>query len=69
MAREQVKSFQQALEVLNTQMQPKLAQAGEVISEAKERVESEVRKNPWLFIGVAAALSLIIGFLLGRKSK
>jgi len=80
MARERAQSFKQALEVLNTTVQPRLVQVGAALAEAKEkvadvtasqaaRVDQEVRKNPWAFIGAATIVSLLIGFLLGRRSK
>ena len=80
MARENAKSFQQALERLETTFKPRLEEAGEALHELKDRVvdsarpqaerlDQEVRKNPWAFIGAAAVLSLFVGFFLGRRSK
>ena len=36
---------------------------------AVRQVDDEVHKNPWLFVGIAAVIAALFGFLLGRKSK
>lgn len=50
--------------------------ADEVIHEGQVRVrkaakemDKNVHKNPWAFIGGAAASALLLGFVLGRASK
>lgn len=36
--------------------------------EAARRVDQSARENAWAYIGIAAAASSIVGFILGRKS-
>jgi ElaB/YqjD/DUF883 family membrane-anchored ribosome-binding protein len=35
--------------------------------DAMREVDSQVRQNPWTAVGVAAAIGLVLGILLGRK--
>ena len=37
--------------------------------EAVERVDHEAHENPWVFVGIAAFFSALLGFLLGRSSR
>jgi ElaB/YqjD/DUF883 family membrane-anchored ribosome-binding protein len=37
--------------------------------QAVDKVDTEARKRPWHFMGVASFFSLVFGFLMGRKSK
>ena len=50
-----------------------LAQAKEraviMSKNAAENVDEAAHKNPWVFIGGTAAVSAILGFLLGRKFR
>jgi ElaB/YqjD/DUF883 family membrane-anchored ribosome-binding protein len=59
------------------QLQNQVSQSAE---DAKDKVidfskhvakdmDTEVRRKPWQFIGIAAIFSAIFGFFLGRKSK
>lgn len=34
-----------------------------------ERADTEVHRHPWMYIGIGALFSLVLGFLLGRKSR
>lgn len=36
---------------------------------AAERVDHEAHENPWVFVGIAAFFSAMLGFLLGRSSR
>jgi ElaB/YqjD/DUF883 family membrane-anchored ribosome-binding protein len=35
--------------------------------DAMHEVDSQVRANPWTAVGVAAAIGLVVGILIGRK--
>jgi ElaB/YqjD/DUF883 family membrane-anchored ribosome-binding protein len=35
--------------------------------DAMREVDSQVRQNPWTAVGVAAAIGLVMGILIGRK--
>jgi ElaB/YqjD/DUF883 family membrane-anchored ribosome-binding protein len=35
--------------------------------DAMHEVDSQVRENPWTAVGVAAAIGLVLGMLIGRK--
>jgi ElaB/YqjD/DUF883 family membrane-anchored ribosome-binding protein len=35
--------------------------------DAMHEVDTQVRQNPWTAVGVAAAIGLVIGVLIGRK--
>jgi ElaB/YqjD/DUF883 family membrane-anchored ribosome-binding protein len=37
--------------------------------QAADALDSQARSNPWLFVGVAAAVAALLGFLLGRTSR
>ncbi|MBI2520935.1 MAG: DUF883 family protein [Bdellovibrio sp.] len=37
--------------------------------EAAQRVDRTVHESPWVFVGVASALSVILGYALGRRSR
>lgn len=39
----------------------------ETTKEASQRVNDQAHENPWVFIGVTAALTAVTGFLLGRR--
>ncbi len=41
----------------------------DVSHDAARVVDDEAHKSPWRFVGIAAIVSLILGFVLGRKSK
>lgn len=50
------------------------ARAEQSVSKARERVQAagqevndRVQENPWTAIGVAAAVGLVVGMMLGRK--
>ena len=50
------------------------ARAEETLKNARERLEgagheldSRVRENPWVAVGVAAGIGLLVGVLLARK--
>lgn len=34
---------------------------------AKDRVESEVQKNPWAAVGIVGLIFFVLGFLLARR--
>jgi ElaB/YqjD/DUF883 family membrane-anchored ribosome-binding protein len=44
-----------------------LAAAREHLKDAGVELDSQVRKNPWAAVGIAAGVGLIIGILLSRK--
>jgi ElaB/YqjD/DUF883 family membrane-anchored ribosome-binding protein len=35
--------------------------------DAMHKVDSQVRANPWPAVGIAAAIGVVVGILLGRK--
>lgn len=41
----------------------------DVTKHAARSVDTEAHRNPWAFVGIAAFVSAVIGFFLGRKSK
>ena len=41
----------------------------EKIKEALEDIDQEVRKNPWPYIGGAAAAALLLGYILGSSRR
>lgn len=41
----------------------------EKATEVAKEIDTNVRQNPWAYIGGAAAISLFIGFMLGRSRK
>jgi ElaB/YqjD/DUF883 family membrane-anchored ribosome-binding protein len=43
--------------------------AGELPREAARQLDDEAHRNPWPFVALAAFLSLVFGFLLGRQTK
>ncbi len=52
------------------------SQASEKIDDAKQKagevaagIDKSVHKNPWAYIGGAAAAALALGFLLGRSRR
>jgi ElaB/YqjD/DUF883 family membrane-anchored ribosome-binding protein len=38
-----------------------------VAQEGMDKVDSQVRANPWTAVGIAAAIGFVVGILLGRK--
>jgi ElaB/YqjD/DUF883 family membrane-anchored ribosome-binding protein len=38
-----------------------------VAQEGMDKVDSQVRANPWAAVGIAAAVGFVVGILLGRK--
>ena len=55
------------------QLKARLGNAQEVLAdeaaEALEAAGSYVKKNPWMFLGVAAGIGLIAGLLLSRRDN
>ena len=45
----------------------RLQDAGESAKEAAREIDEQVRRNPWAAVGIAAAVALVLGLLLGRK--
>jgi ElaB/YqjD/DUF883 family membrane-anchored ribosome-binding protein len=45
------------------------AKVVDIAHDAAKLVDNEARKNPWHFVGFAALLAAIFGFLLGKKTK
>ena len=46
-----------------------LRQSEDAIRESAAELEKEVRKNPWPFLGGAAAAALLLGFILGNSKR
>jgi ElaB/YqjD/DUF883 family membrane-anchored ribosome-binding protein len=36
---------------------------------AVKSVDKELHRNPWIYVGAAAAAALLVGFFAGRSSK
>ena len=64
-ARSQKQLEETSEESLNI-LKERLAEASQ---DAARVVDDEAHQNPWKFVGIAALISLLIGFFLGRKSK
>ncbi|MGZ3658797.1 MAG: hypothetical protein ACXVCK_01825 [Bdellovibrionota bacterium] len=46
--------------------------AGDIVETAKRaggEIDKTARRNPWVFVGAAAALAGVFGFFAGRKFK
>lgn len=43
--------------------------AGDISRDAAHKVDEEAHRNPWQFVALAAIVSLVFGFLLGRQTK
>ena len=44
-----------------------LEESGETIAHAAKDMQKSVKKNPWAYIGAAAGVALLTGFILGKK--
>lgn len=45
------------------------ARAGEISRQTAKQINDSAHENPWRFIGVATALSLLSGFYLGKYAR
>ena len=43
--------------------------AKEKVREGADLVDESIHQKPWMYIGLAAAIFAIMGFIFGRKSK
>lgn len=41
----------------------------ESVKQTADSINENVHKNPWMFIGGAAAITGLVGYILGRNSK
>ena len=44
-------------------------EARDRVLHAGRQVDDEAHRSPWIFVGVAAFFSMILGYLLGRTSR
>ncbi|HTL69890.1 MAG TPA: DUF883 domain-containing protein [Candidatus Eisenbacteria bacterium] len=49
--------------------QDSIEEGQERFTETVETIDTEVRKNPWPYIGGAAAVALLLGFVLGNSKR
>lgn len=42
-------------------------EVGEKISQAPHAINKMAHEKPWMYVGGAAAIGLLVGFILGRK--
>lgn len=68
-----MKSFGNAVEEIRDSSSEAVAelatQAAAKAKEATMQVDREAHRRPWYFIGAAAALAGVLGFVAGRKLK
>jgi ElaB/YqjD/DUF883 family membrane-anchored ribosome-binding protein len=43
--------------------------AGDAVGEARHRTERYVHDNPWQAVGIATAIGVLVGVLLGRSRR
>ena len=56
-------------ERMNNGMSKKIETGKQKVAEVANDIDKSVHKNPWPYIGGAAAVALISGFLLGRSRR
>ena len=49
------------------ELQDALSENKKVFSHAAKDMQKSVKKNPWAYIGAAAGVALLTGFILGKK--
>lgn len=64
-----IQLLSQAAEAKKSEITEALESTGEQVQKAVLRFDKNVHRNPWAFIGGAAAATVVLGFLLGRFSK
>lgn len=62
-----VRDAESLLQAVAAESGERLEGAGDSAREAAREIEDQVRRNPWAAVGVAAAVGLVLGLLLGRK--
>lgn len=60
--RKAIKKFRRSAEDL-------IEEGQERITDAATNVDKNVRKNPWAYIGTAAGVAIVVGFLMGRSNR
>jgi ElaB/YqjD/DUF883 family membrane-anchored ribosome-binding protein len=65
-----------ALDALGAAAREKKEAFGDTLEDGQERVakaaktaDKEVHANPWMYIGAAAGVALLLGFIVGRADK
>ena len=61
--------IEKAIHLLSQAAEAKKDEITGALEATGEHVQKAVRKNPWTFIGAAAATTVVLGFVLGRLSK
>ena len=63
------REIEQNLGQIRKSAQRTLEDTGENVVEAATKVDKNVHKNAWAYIGGAAACALLAGFIAGRLTK
>jgi ElaB/YqjD/DUF883 family membrane-anchored ribosome-binding protein len=58
---------EESLRTARTRVQAASQDVQDAAQDAMREVDSQVRANPWTAVGVAAAVGLVLGMLIGRK--
>ena len=56
-----------AMDKLKKAAEQALEESGETIQHTAKVMQKKVKKNPWAYIGMASAMALTVGFILGKK--
>ncbi len=58
-----------AFEDIHEIIEETLRESEEAVRESADLLDEEVRKNPWPYLGGAAAVALLLGFILGNSKR
>jgi len=64
---EELDDLEEKIHKLKPQLEELKDRAKDEAHKAKERVETQVKDNPWAAIGIVGLIFLVLGFLLGSR--
>jgi ElaB/YqjD/DUF883 family membrane-anchored ribosome-binding protein len=62
-------SNKDVLEEVKRVAQERIAEGREKVEEVISDVDSQVKRNPWPYIGGAAAAALLVGYIMGSSKR
>ncbi len=61
--------LEEKIEELKPQLEELKHRAGDEAKKAKNKVEEQVKENPWAAVGIVGLIFFVLGFLLAGRSR